>query len=288
VDDVKKTILNKNTPIILNNYLVNKTKYFHSTDSKEKYLENKNLLGKDWYYYDLEIEYKYNSWGYRTKNFEDINDDYVVTFGCSYTEGIGLEYKDIWPIKLGQKLNLDTLNLGVGGTGIDFQFYNTMLLQQFLLNNNKKLPKLVVYQWPHTTRVLAPFMDQDSLYFEFYSPHCKKQKGSNPYNEFIEWYYMGFVNNCGQQLFNSSMMINFANNVWKSLNIPVLNYTWENFNFKDTKSIGLNIDLSIFDDYKRDIKARDLSHSGRFTQDVIVENLIKILIEKNLHTAFSK
>lgn len=286
MNDIKHTILNKNTPIIQINYLVNTTKYFHSTDSQEKFLENKKLLGEDWYYYDVEIEYKYNSWGYRTKNFEDLYDDYIVTFGCSFTEGIGLEYKDIWPIKLGEKLNLDVFNLGMGGTGIDFQFYNTMLLHQFLINNNKKLPKLVVYQWPHSTRVSAPFFKDDMLYFEFYSPHCKKHEGSNPYNDFIEWYYMGFVNNCGQQIFNSSLMINFANNVWKSLNVPVLNYTWENFNFKDTNSINLNVDLPIFDDYKRDIKARDCSHSGRFTQDVIVENLTNILIEKNINITF--
>lgn len=62
----------------------------------------------------------------------------------------------MWSIKLGKKLNLDVFNLGMGASGVDYQFYNTILFQNFILEK-KKLPKLVVYQWPMSFRTSAFF-----------------------------------------------------------------------------------------------------------------------------------
>ena len=90
------------------------------------------------YYYNKKIEYKYNSWGYRTKEFKDLEDDYILIFGCSFTEGIGLYYDDMWATKLSKELKLDVFNIGMGGTGVDFQFYNTTLIHNHIIKNNKR------------------------------------------------------------------------------------------------------------------------------------------------------
>jgi hypothetical protein len=140
----------------MNYGLTNKKLYFHSTDYEELYLKNKKEKGPDWYYYDNEIEYKFNSWGYRAKEFDDLDDDYLLTFGCSYTEGVGLHYDDMWSTKLSKTLDLDIFNLGAGGTSPDFQMYNTILFFNHVLKLNK-LPKLVVYQWPEIHRIVYAF-----------------------------------------------------------------------------------------------------------------------------------
>jgi len=101
-------------PIIKNFGLSNQKQYFHSTDYEELYQKNRKDKGPNWYYYDSKIEYKFNSWGYRTKEFDELDEDYLLTFGCSYTEGIGLHYDDTWPIKLSKALKLDIFNLGTG------------------------------------------------------------------------------------------------------------------------------------------------------------------------------
>ena len=130
-------IISENCPVIENILQSNKTMDFNSTDNQDLYIENKKKLGNEWYYYDKKIEYKYNSWGYRCKEFDDLNDDYILIFGCSFTEGIGLGRSDMWTTKLGKKTGLDIFNLGMGGTGVDFQFYNTTLIKPTLINLNK-------------------------------------------------------------------------------------------------------------------------------------------------------
>ena len=62
-------------PIIKNFGLSNRKIFFNSTDSEELYHKNKIEKGSNWYYYDNEIEYKFNSWGYRTKEFDNLDNN---------------------------------------------------------------------------------------------------------------------------------------------------------------------------------------------------------------------
>jgi hypothetical protein len=148
--------INKDCPIIFNESHSNRTVFFSSTDSKELYLENKEKFGPSWYYYETPIEYNYNSWGYRTKEFEELSDDYILVMGCSFTEGVGLYQQDMWATKLGKELGKDVFNLGMGATGPDFMMYNTILLHNFLLKT-KKLPSMVVNQWSFKHRTSYMF-----------------------------------------------------------------------------------------------------------------------------------
>jgi hypothetical protein len=128
---------NKEFPIIFVPPKSNQVLKFAQTDSEDKFYENREKLGSDWYYYDKDIEYNYNSWGYRSKEFAELDNEYMVVFGCSFTEGIGLHYDDIWATKLSKKLNVDVFNLGIGGSGPDVALYNTILFHNFVLKNKK-------------------------------------------------------------------------------------------------------------------------------------------------------
>jgi hypothetical protein len=68
------------------------------------------------------INYHFNKYGFRAQspddNFEDQNNN-LVALGCSFTMGIGLPYKDVWPTVLATALNLQACNFGWGGGSSD-------------------------------------------------------------------------------------------------------------------------------------------------------------------------
>jgi hypothetical protein len=123
---------------------------FSGSDTVEIYENNLKTKPIDWYYRTNQISYVRNNNGHRCKNIEDIDlDNYILTIGCSHTEGIGLKLEDTYPYMLSQKMNCDYYNLGIGGIGIDILNYN--LVTWF--SKIKKLPKLLVVQWPHISRI---------------------------------------------------------------------------------------------------------------------------------------
>ena len=273
--------ITKNVPIIEANCQSGKKLKFTSTDTEENFIINKEILGEDWEYFNKEIDYDYNSWGYRTKEFSDLDDDYVLTFGCSFTEGIGLHYNDTWSTKLGKKLNLDVFNLGMGASGVDYQYYNTILFHNFILEK-KKLPKLVVYQWPMPFRTSAFFKlredNKTDLIMEFFSPHFMEEVGEKKVlNSFYDWFKDGFINDGGDLIKQNYLHTMLCNNIWKSLGIPVVNWTYdEDFEELNSDIFNLNFEIHrIYDDTI--IKARDLTHNGHLSQDLVVNEIIKNL-----------
>jgi hypothetical protein len=272
-------VLKKDIPIIQNLMTKNNTYSFHSTDKEKDYLLNKEKMGKDWYYYNKEIEYKFNSWGYRSTEFDELGDDFIVTFGCSSTEGIGLHYDDMWSTKLGKELNCNVLNLGVGSTGVDFQYYNSILLHNYLMSINKK-PKYVVYQWPSQERTTASFLFNentlDVLNFEPFTVHFDEDNSRRELKDFYNWYKTGFIEDGGELLRQSIFQPMVCNNLWNSFGVNVINWTWESLYVdKINKIIKFNFEIQhIIDDVK--YWARDLGHNGHTAQDKVVN----ILLEK--------
>jgi hypothetical protein len=131
---------------------------FTGSDSEE--LLEKNLKEKpsNWYYRTNTISYKRNLNGHRCKNISDVDlNNYILTVGCSHTEGIGLNVENTYSHVLSNKLNTDYYNLGIGGGGIDLIEYN--LLTWF--STITKQPKLVVVQWPDLSRYLTKLHKDD-------------------------------------------------------------------------------------------------------------------------------
>jgi len=222
-------VISKNVPVIQNIAQSNKTFKFSSTDNEESFLVNKKILGEEWEYFNKEIEYNYNSWGYRTKEFDQLKEDYMIVFGCSFTEGIGLHYDDLWSTKLGKELNLDVLNLGMGATGIDFQFYNTILIHNHVVKKGK-LPKLIVYQWPDKYRKTYAFNTnengEDRINLELFSASYPKNVHPKSAMDYYDWYVKSYVDNKGEQIKDIALGITLCNNLWDSLKIPVVNWQW--------------------------------------------------------------
>jgi hypothetical protein len=74
--------------LIIHEEMCNAITHSYSTDDDEAFSKNNKRLGEKWKYYNSKIEYKFNSLGYRTKELTDLNNNFLLTFGCSYTEGV--------------------------------------------------------------------------------------------------------------------------------------------------------------------------------------------------------
>ena len=130
---------------------------FYSTDTEHRYLKNLNeciVKGVDWLYSPYTrptkiINYKFNSQGYRTKEWVNIPwAESVVIFGCSCVLGEGLAEKDTISAQLSKLLNRPVINLGVSGTGMLFSFYNSIMLCK-----NLPTPYAVVQLWSDCNRM---------------------------------------------------------------------------------------------------------------------------------------
>ena len=95
-------------------------------DTEELFLANSKKYPGKMAYSDKDIVYDFNSYGYRSAEpFTGPPSPSIVYMGCSFTEGVGLPVKDIWPTLLHNKIeehmgcSYAHHNLGVGGASND-------------------------------------------------------------------------------------------------------------------------------------------------------------------------
>lgn len=92
-------------------------------------------------YSQHDIEYKFNSHGFRCDEFDLPSELPIVFLGCSFTEGIGVRQNETWSHLLLEKIkqktnkNIPYWNLSLASTGIDTQARNLYFLTNIL---NKK------------------------------------------------------------------------------------------------------------------------------------------------------
>ena len=93
------------------------------SDSESEWKKNlsveysKNLLASlDWH--EDSVQYQLNSHGFRADEFDDTGNG-IIFLGCSYTMGIGIDFKSTWTYKVANQLKLKNWNLGQGGCSND-------------------------------------------------------------------------------------------------------------------------------------------------------------------------
>lgn len=244
--------------LLVETEMVNTSINWHSTDSKEKYktqtVEFKNR-------HNYEIVYKFNSLGYRTKEIEDLEKDFLLTFGCSYTEGVGLNADKIWNDRVSKGIGLDLYNCAKQATGFDVQYYNATLWK----NSKLPIPKFVIVQWPQKARKQFGFQESESIGLNDMS--------LTPSRDGV-WWGKRYIIDTGEMHLNNFMWFENFNNIWESLNVPVLNFTWDNdlgevLNRSNYKM--WHIIPGIYD------KARDNGHDGPEFHRSTAEQLLEIL-----------
>lgn len=254
-------ILNNDSTVMQCSHDMNLTAPFISTDDEAKFEQNKKKMGKKWRYYDDPIEYKFNSDGYRTKEVADLSSDFMLTFGCSYTEGVGLHIQDIWTHYVSKHTGYDLYNHAKGGTGIDIQYYNGLLWNM----GNRPKPKLVIAQWPYKFRKIFGYREDYRIRL------CDPSYTKTPDGK---WWGKRYIQDDGELSMNVLHWFESFNNTWKLAGVPVLNFTWDADLVEElTRS---RYQLFVVKTRSTD-RARDLEHDGPIMQEQSAEKINNLL-----------
>jgi len=254
-------------PLLYFPELAGKSLHWYCGDNERSY---RTYNKKGWEYYNTadDLEYNFNSLGYRTKELTALNSPYILVFGCSYTEGVGLYEEAIWCNKIAKMFNIDVINLGKAGTGPDIIAYNT----QLFIKNKFVLPKCVLIQWPQSTRKSFAYVDGKELRLEDRNiqwDNVLNDKTAPTYEMAdSQWYFKRWVAEDGQLNYENIGHLNAVNNIWNTLNIPVLNWTFQS-------DFVTMFDKDMVQTVKTNMtgRARDMQHDGEDIHDQVVEQI---------------
>jgi hypothetical protein len=243
----------ENAPSHLQLQYANTTLNWCSTDSEQEFEKNlKNtqqyeLLDKNGWI-DRNIEYSFNSYGFRSREIDTANPGFAV-LGCSFTSGIGLPVDDLWPVRLSKKLSIPVDNLGVQGAsnGLMFRIAHYWL--------PKVKPKFVILQ--QTFKERFEIIDQRNTSIMLMPGHAFRPA---IHAQFKDWWYTDANSIVDQQRNEFAIR-----HVCQQLEIPVI-----------------VIDVDKFINLQRGDKARDLQHAGSQTHNQASENFFKQLTTMNI------
>jgi hypothetical protein len=89
-----------------------------------------------------------NKHGYRTVEFDSVDwANSIVIFGCSNVYGIGVGEEDTLSSQLSKITKLPVINMGVGGSSMEYSLYNSVVLK-----DHYPTPKAVVQIWSSLSR----------------------------------------------------------------------------------------------------------------------------------------
>lgn len=127
---------------------------FDNESERKIYNKTRKKLGPSWYFYDKKIHYKYNSNGFRTKEFSDIDwKNSIVVFGDSNVGGHAMAVEDLFTTKLEYELGIPVVNLGISGSAVDRSCWNSLILHE-----KYPKPKAIIQVWTsiHRYSELSP------------------------------------------------------------------------------------------------------------------------------------
>jgi hypothetical protein len=242
-------LIKPDAPIIIDYSYMNKTSAIFSTD---------RVINPRW-----PIQYKFNSLGYRTKEIETLDNDFILSYGCSYTEGVGLNVEQIWIDQVAKTLGIDYYNAAKQATGIDFVYLNNLMW----INSQLPKPKIVIIQWPQKHRKSFGFKENYGIRFEDMSETATHDG---------RWWGKRYITDTGDLSLNVWSWFEAVNNSWKMLGVPVLNFTWDDDLEEELQRSRYKI--WHIHPLARD-KARDGQHDGpKFHKETaeIISSLLKL------------
>lgn len=238
---------NKLRSVHYNQKYASQTRSWNGTDSQEEFEKN---MGH--YYRRLKLEelgwdkpdcitYKFNSLGFRDDEFDDR--ECGLSFGCSFTEGVGVDHGSSWPQVLSRITGLHFWNLGIGGASMDTVY---RIFENFI---NELNPKVITLCCPLMYRF--EYAESDSRMVSLLRSHIDLE---NPaFRPFFKHYFS----------FDFNSEINFEKNlralshIAQEKNIPFFHAS-----------------------LKPDRLARDLLHPGRDCQKIFAETIANMIENK--------
>ena len=226
------------------------TMLWDANDTEERFKKHHAEIGDGWHYANTPVSYERNKFGHRSKLLSEVDDNFMIAYGCSFTEGIGLAVDEGWASQCAKILGMDLLNFGKGGGNAELVFFNTMLF----LQNSKKLPKCVIIQWPEISRQFYKNLDGNC--------HPLLLVNHNPSKQGTDFFESQVRH--GADKFNASIAFRATQLLWKQSGVPVYNWT---FGTDYADELGIpGVDRYIFAEVRDEPRhlyyARDLQHYG--------------------------
>jgi hypothetical protein len=109
-------------------------------DTYEKCINKKHFSS-----YPYNIDYQYNSRGFRGSEWPSNLDNVYWCIGDSFTNGIGSPYTHTWPCLLSNKLNITTLNVSLDGASNEW-------ITRKIIELLEIKPKYIIVQWSYAHR----------------------------------------------------------------------------------------------------------------------------------------
>jgi hypothetical protein len=223
-------------------------------------------LGKDEYYSshkitklerivntDIELDYRFNQYGFRTNDWNDNQEECYVAFGCSNTLGVGIPEDSRWSNLLEDHTGKKVFNLGIGGGSADTV---TRLAMGWL---QEIKPTKVFVLWPPLHRWELAKQGKIKFFMPETANHILNKKPKKPEGNYMLNYL--------SEDFNSE--INKRRNI----------YTMQDICY------DLGIDLYTLEyldyDYMDKGNARDGHHCGELFQKTVAEDFISLLGDSN-------
>lgn len=192
-----------------------------------------------------DIEYRFNSQGFRSAEF-DARTPGIMVLGCSITLGIGTHQRDIWCERVCGAVGLPCWNLGQGGAGMDTLF---RMAEHWIPRLKPRMvlmlcpsARLEILNTQNRAVMLLPAEQQGDLY------------NPAPLKEF----YREWIAN------PENIRLHDLKNLWATerlcdrLGIPLHHWQWEDM-------FGSRVD-----DF-----ARDLAHPGARVHGVFAERVLR-------------
>jgi len=235
----------------LMNENVLKNKNFVDCDSEENFKKNLVIQPEDWHYRTKEITYDINSYGYRTKEFNEIDwTESIVIFGCSNVFGIGLSEDETLSYNISKLTGRYVVNLGFPGGSNYISYYNSMMMKK-----KYGIPYSIIFIW--TGRDRYTYFTKEKLihlgnwYYKFYT-RIDDKKLTDEQKKWATFYGM-LIDDSSHNVISTYFLLESIRNLWIDRSIY---REWSYFNeYQKNDAVFIN-----FHKYEY---ARDLSHPGR-------------------------
>jgi len=195
----------------------------------------KNVSEEEWPYRNLEDDfYFFNSYGYRTHEFDIINKGpYDLAIGCSVPEGIGVRLKERWDHYYQEHFNRNVVNISKGGGSPEYVSLN--IFGWFMQNRPK--PERILIVWPEPSRQTKVI---DCINNEGTALHLlPTNTPTNLWDEAVNVYQENFLRSAVVQETWSNSFVQYYNQVnlfLQALNIKVYNFIlddmWPKYDFE--------------------------------------------------------
>lgn len=239
---------------------------FTDLDSEDNFNKIKNNQPLDWEYHNKKIYYKYNRYGHRSVEISELQEDYLLFTGCSFTEGVSLAVEDIYCSLISKALDKSFYNLAVGGSSPAITVKNLI----GFLSQIEIFPSAIIIQWPYFQRY---YTVSDGLYIEHYTPACEPSQlyramliddNAFRYNIIERNFLLDFITNIG---YNGKIVEMFIGQSDDELEIICKS---EGLQFQTEKLRTIDpIDFG-----------RDLGHPGAKTHRLYADKILELLLEK--------